>query len=165
MESFASVNALARKEQYEEIIPQIESLIADERDTTANLANVAAALKLALGARATWLGFYLLKRGELVVGPFQGKPACVRIALGKGVCGTSGRDRKTLVVPDVNKFPGHIFCDPDSKSEIVVPLICDGEMLDVLDVDSSSLNAFDEVDKQHLERIANIISQGMKSWS
>ena len=89
MESFVSVNALARKERYEEIIPQIESLIADEPDSVANLANVAAALKMALGARATWLGFYLLNRGELVVGPFQGKRACVRIALGKGVCGAS----------------------------------------------------------------------------
>ena len=165
MDSFVSVSALAKKERYEEIIPQIESLIADEPDSVANLANVAAALKMALGARATWLGFYLLKRGELVVGPFQGKPACVRIALGKGVCGTSARDRKTLVVPDVNKFSGHIYCDPDSKSEIVVPLICDGKLLGVLDVDSSSLNAFDEVDQQYLERIADIISHGMKSWT
>jgi GAF domain-containing protein len=165
MESFVSVNALASKERYEEIIPQIESLIAGERDTTANLANVAAALKLALGARASWLGFYLLKRGELVVGPFQGKPACVRIALGKGVCGASAEQRKTLIVPDVNKFPGHIFCDPDSKSEIVVPLICDGDLLGVLDVDSSSLNAFDEVDQQYLQRIADIISHRMKSWT
>ena len=165
MESFVSVNALARKERYKEIIPQIESLIADEPDSVANLANVAAALKMALGARATWLGFYLLKRGELVVGPFQGKPACVRIALGKGVCGTSARDRKTLVVPDVNKFSGHIYCDPDSKSEIVVPLICDGKLLGVLDVDSSSLNAFDEIDRGYLERIADIISHGMKSWT
>lgn len=165
MESFVSVNTSTKKEQYEEIIPQIESLIAGEPDTVSNLANITAALKLALGARASWLGFYLLKRGELVVGPFQGKPACVRIALGKGVCGASAEQRKTIIVPDVNKFPGHIFCDPDSKSEIVVPLICDGELLGVLDVDSSSLNAFDEVDQQHLERIADIISHGMKSWT
>ncbi|MEK6565753.1 MAG: GAF domain-containing protein [Bacteroidota bacterium] len=164
MESSVSVNTLTKRERYEEIIPQIESLIAGEPDTVANLANITAALKLALGARASWLGFYLLKRGELVVGPFQGKPACVRIALGKGVCGASAEQRKTLIVPDVNKFPGHIFCDPDSKSEIVVPLICDGELLGVLDVDSSSLNAFDEVDQQHLERIADTISHGMKSW-
>ncbi len=165
MESFVSVNTSTKKEQYEEIIPQIESLIAGEPDTVSNLANITAALKLALGARASWLGFYLLKRGELVVGPFQGKPACVRIALGKGVCGASAEQRKTIIVPDVNKFPGHIFCDPDSKSEIVVPLICDGELLGVLDVDSSSLNAFDEVDQQYLERIVDIISHGMKSWT
>ncbi|MBI4428729.1 MAG: GAF domain-containing protein [Ignavibacteriales bacterium] len=157
MGSLISIKSLNKEERYEEILPQIESLINGEADFIANLANVAAALKLAFKDEISWVGFYLAKSGELVLGPFQGKPACVRIQMGRGVCGTAAKEKRTVIVPDVSKFPGHIYCDPDSKSEIVVPLMRNGEVLGVLDVDSSSLGAFDETDMRHLERVADMI--------
>lgn len=157
MESLISTKSLDRGARYEEIVPQIESLIKEESDFIANLANVSAALKLALKDEASWVGFYLVKSGELVLGPFQGKPACVRIQMGKGVCGTAAKNKRTVIVPDVAKFPGHIYCDPDSKSEIVIPLMRNGEVLGVLDVDSSSVGSFDETDSLYLERVADMV--------
>jgi GAF domain-containing protein len=145
-----------KEEIYSELLPQIKSLIADEPDLIANLANVTSALKQAFPS-FSWVGFYLMKGNELVLGPFQGKLACTRIKIGSGVCGTSALEKKTIIVPDVEKFPGHIYCDPDSKSEIVVPIIKDGEVLGVLDIDSYELNNFDEVDKVYLEKIVDLL--------
>lgn len=145
-----------KEEIYSELLPQIKSLIADEPDLIANLANVTSALKQAFPS-FSWVGFYLMKGDELVLGPFQGKLACTRIKIGTGVCGTSALEKKTIIVPDVEKFPGHIYCDPDSKSEIVVPIIKDGKVLGVLDVDSYELNNFDEVDKFYLEKIVDLL--------
>ena len=136
---------------YEQLVGELSGLIAGERDFIANLANSAALLYHCL-PDLNWAGFYLLKDDELVVGPFQGKPACVRIALGKGVCGTAAERRTTQVVRDVHEFPGHIACDAASNSEIVVPLIRNGELLGVLDLDSPKLARFDEQDRAGLER-------------
>jgi L-methionine (R)-S-oxide reductase len=143
---------------YRELLPQLKSLVADEDDVTANLANISAALKQAL-ARVSWVGFYLLKDGELVVGPFQGKVACTRIKIGNGVCGQAAGKRKTIVVPDVNKFPGHIFCDADSKSEIVVPILRGDDLFGVLDLDSPEFNSFDEGDAENLKLVCEIVSE------
>ncbi len=145
-----------KEEIYSELLPQIKSLIEGETDLIANLANVTSALKQAFES-FSWVGFYLMKGGELVLGPFQGKLACTRIKIGSGVCGTSALKKETIIVPDVEKFPGHIYCDPDSKSEIVVPIIKDGEVLGVLDIDSYRLNNFDEVDKIYLEKIVDLL--------
>jgi len=145
-----------KEEIYSELLPQIKSLIEDEPDLIANLANVTSALKQAFPS-FSWVGFYLMKGGELVLGPFQGKLACTRIKIGSGVCGTSALRKETIIVPDVEKFPGHIYCDPDSKSEIVVPIIKNGEVLGVLDVDSYELNNFDEIDKLYLEKIVELL--------
>jgi GAF domain-containing protein len=140
-----------KKAQYESLIPQIESLITGETDLVANLANISAALKQ--GMNFFWVGFYMVKEGQLVLGPFQGPIACTRINKGKGVCGSAWENAETIIVPDVDAFPGHIACSSDSKSEIVVPIIKDGEVIGVLDVDSSELNNFDEVDQVYLERL------------
>ena len=156
METTVSIFAETKEDIYRELMPQLASLLEGESDLIANLANVGAALKLAFG-KISWVGFYFLKNGELVLGPFQGKPACVRIKLGKGVCGTSAAKKETLIVPDVNEFPGHIFCDPDSKSEIVIPIVRDGSVLGVLDVDSSVFNNFNSVDSQYLSEILNML--------
>jgi GAF domain-containing protein len=129
--------------------------LADETDLVANAANTAALIYHTL-PDINWAGFYFLKGDELLLGPFQGKPACVRIQLGKGVCGTAAAERKTLVVPDVQKFPGHIACDTASNSEIVVPLIKDNKLLGVLDVDSPALGRFDEEDQKGMERLVKI---------
>ena len=140
-----------KQEQYVTLIPQIMALIEGETDLIANLANVAAALKEQFGW--FWVGFYLVKNDELVLGPFQGPVACTRIRLGRGVCGTSWEKASTLIVPDVEKFPGHIACSSLSKSEIVVPLIHNGIVWGVLDVDSAELNSFDDTDQKYLEQI------------
>lgn len=140
-----------RVKGYELVIKQLEALLTGEPNRIANLSNASALLGQFLD-RINWVGFYLMDEGELVLGPFQGLPACVRIPLGKGVCGTSAAQRETFVVPDVNEFPGHIACDAASQSEIVIPLLKDGELLGVLDIDSPEKNRFDEVDKEHLER-------------
>lgn len=150
------VKGTTREEIYLELLPQIKSLIEGETDLIANLANVTSALKQAFES-FSWVGFYLMKDGELVLGPFQGKLACTRIKIGSGVCGTSALKRETIIVPDVEKFPGHIYCDPDSKSEIVVPIVKDGEVLGVLDVDSYRLNNFDEIDKIYLEKLVDLL--------
>lgn len=145
-----------KKQQYESLIPQIKGLLEGEPDLIANLANVAAALKEQFGW--FWVGFYLVKNDELVLGPFQGPVACTRIRKGRGVCGSSWAQKQTLVVADVEKFPGHIACSSASRSEIVVPVIRDNEVVAVLDVDSEHLNHFDTVDKAFLEQIASFLS-------
>ncbi|MEY9096181.1 GAF domain-containing protein [Paenibacillus sp. RC84] len=140
-----------REEQYTLVIAQLKALIEGETSRIANLANASALLGQFL-RDINWVGFYLLEGEQLVLGPFQGLPACVRIPLGRGVCGTAAQKRETLVVEDVERFPGHIACDAASRSEIVVPLVKDGELLGVLDIDSPNLARFDETDRVMLER-------------
>ncbi|QJD98039.1 GAF domain-containing protein [Mucilaginibacter robiniae] len=141
--------------QYQSLIPQIEALIQGETDLVANLANICAALKEQF--KWFWVGFYLVKDNQLVLGPFQGPVACTRIGLGKGVCGAAWQQEKTLLVPDVEAFPGHIACSSLSKSEIVVPLFHNGQIVGVLDVDSEELSQFDEADAQYLEQLVKLI--------
>lgn len=148
----------SKEEQYQALIPQIQGLLQGETDLIANLANVAAALKEQFGW--LWVGFYLVKDDELVLGPFQGPVACTRIRKGRGVCGTSWDKAETLIVPDVEKFPGHIACSSLSKSEIVLPLLKDGKVAGVLDVDSVELNTFDKTDQHYLEKIIALIPLG-----
>ena len=145
-----------KSERYALLLKQVGSLVAGESDTTANLANAAAAIHEAFGF--WWTGFYLVKGEELVLGPFQGPVACTRIPFGKGVCGTSWARRSTVVVPDVEEFPGHIACSSTSRSEIVVPLIRGGEVLGVLDIDSRELATFDDADAAGLEPIAALLA-------
>ena len=145
----------SKKEQYEYLLPQIIALMEGEDDLVANLANVSAALKQQFGW--WWVGFYLVKNKELVVGPFQGPVACSRIKKGKGVCGTCWEIEETIIVPDVEKFPGHIACSSISKSEIVVPMFKDGKVIGVLDVDSEFPDYFDETDKYHLQKLVSLI--------
>jgi L-methionine (R)-S-oxide reductase len=152
-------SSLPKPALYRELLQQLKGLIAGERDFIANLANAAALIYHTL-PELNWAGFYLLKEGELVVGPFQGKPACVRIALGKGVCGTAAAQRTTQVVRDVNQFPGHIACDAASNSEIVVPMLRDGELIGVLDLDSPKPARFDEEDRQGLEQFVAVLLSG-----
>jgi len=155
-ESLAITAGANRSEVYTEIAPQIEALIGGENDVVANLANVAAVLKQAFGF--FWVGFYLVKDGELVLGPFQGPLACTRIKFDQGVCGHSYTKRETVVVPNVDEFPGHIACASASRSEIVVPiLLADGKVFGVLDVDSDRLDDFSDIDADGLERIVQII--------
>ncbi len=150
-----SVISGTKEEKYEALIPQIKGLLDGEEDLVANLANVAAALREQFGW--FWVGFYLVKNEELVLGPFQGPVACTRIRKGRGVCGSSWKQKATLIVPDVEKFPGHIACSSLSRSEIVVPIIRNREVLGVLDVDSSALDEFDVTDQHYLERIISLI--------
>ena len=142
---------MTKEEVYQSLLPKIQELIRNERDWIANLANIAAALKQAFGF--FWVGFYIVKGNELVLGPFQGPVACTRIPFGKGVCGTAWKERRTIIVPDVEQFPGHIACNSESKSEIVIPLFDNGEIVGVLDIDSDRLSAFDETDAAYLEKI------------
>lgn len=147
----------SKEEQYLSLLPQVRSLIEGEVDLVANLANVAAALKEAFDF--FWVGFYLVKQDQLVLGPFQGPVACTRIRKGKGVCGTAWQEGATLLVSDVEVFPGHIACSSLSRSEIVVPLIKDGEVWGVLDIDSDLLNFFDETDRKYLEEMCGYLSK------
>jgi L-methionine (R)-S-oxide reductase len=140
---------------YASLAEELNALLAGERDLVANAANTASLIFNAL-PDVNWAGFYFMNGAELVVGPFQGKPACVRIALGKGVCGTAAARRETVLVPDVHAFPGHIACDAASRSEIVVPLVRDGTLLGVLDIDSPRVSRFDSFDQRGLERLAEI---------
>ncbi|HUA25899.1 MAG TPA: GAF domain-containing protein [Steroidobacteraceae bacterium] len=140
---------------YERLATQLQGLLAGETDPIANAANTVALLFDVL-PEVSWAGFYFLRDGELIVGPFQGKPACVRIALGRGVCGTAAAKRETIIVRDVNAFPGHIACDAASQSEVVVPLIAAERLVGVLDLDSAELARFDEVDAHGLERLAKL---------
>jgi GAF domain-containing protein len=149
------VNA-SKEEKYKALLPQIKALVEGEEDVVANLANIAAALKEAFGY--FWIGFYLVKNDELVLGPFQGPIACTRIQKGKGVCGSVWAEGKTKVVPDVEAFPGHIACSSASKSEIVVPGYKNNEVALVLDVDSDELSTFDEIDQQYLEELMDTVS-------
>ncbi|MGN6418469.1 MAG: GAF domain-containing protein [Pseudobacter sp.] len=145
-----------KEEQYQALLPQIRGLLEGEADLIANLANIAGALKEQFGW--LWVGFYIVREEELVLGPFQGPVACTRIRYGKGVCGTSWKEAATLIVPDVEQFPGHIACSSLSKSEIVVPVIRDKIVKAVLDVDSTALNEFDAIDQRYLEAIIALIS-------
>jgi len=148
---------VSKTEIYKSLLPQIEALIGDEEDLIANLANISAALKEAFDF--LWVGFYLVKSNELVVGPFQGPIACSRIGFGKGVCGTSWKEGKTVIVPDVEAFAGHIACNSASKSEIVVPAKKGGEVIFVLDIDSDQLNTFDKTDQLYLEKLIRMIEK------
>lgn len=147
--------------RYRELLPQLVALFEDEDDLVANLANAAAAIRGCV-EKASWVGFYIVKGYSLVLGPFQGNVACVRIAMGKGVCGTAASERRTVVVPDVSKFPGHIACDAGTKSEIVVPIKKDGQVVAVLDLDSYELEAFDIADALGLAPIAELL--GKLAW-
>jgi len=151
-----------KTEQYQLLIPQIEALLDGETDLVANMANICAALKEQFNW--FWVGFYLVKQNELVLGPFQGPVACTRIAKGRGVCGTSWAEAKTLIVPDVEAFPGHIACSSLSRSEIVLPVFSDSEVAGVLDVDSSELDQFDETDAKYLEQIVRLLKFNGKSF-
>jgi GAF domain-containing protein len=153
----------SRKEKYASLYPQIQSLLAGETDKYANLANIAAAVHEVFGF--FWVGFYLTKEGQLVLGPFQGPVACTRIPFHKGVCGHAFTTRKTVLVPDVEDFPGHIACASASKSEIVLPAIVNGEVVLVFDLDSDQLADFSEVDQQGLEKMMSLIEESWTSWS
>jgi len=144
-----------KAEQYQSIIPQIQAIIEDETDVIANLANICAALKQQFDW--LWIGFYLVKDNELVLAPFQGPIACTRIAIGRGVCGRAWQQQQVIIVPDVDQFPGYIACSSASRSEIVLPMMKNGECLGVLDIDSSELNQFDEVDAKYLKQLIAMI--------
>lgn len=149
----------SKKEQYESLLPQIEALLQGETDTIACMANVAAALKSQFDF--FWIGFYLVKKDELVLGPFQGPVACTRIKKGRGVCGTAWEKSETILVPNVDEFPGHIACSSLSKSELVIPLISFGEVWAVLDVDSDKLDHFGPEDAYYLDKVIDMIPFGL----
>ncbi len=149
--------SLYKDQKYQSLLPQIKALTEGETDLVANLANIAAALKYSMDF--FWIGFYLVKENQLVLGPFQGTVACTRIAFDKGVCGACYREQKTLIVPDVEAFPDHIACSSLSRSEIVVPIFNNGKVVMVLDVDSTELNDYDEIDANYLEEIADWIEK------
>jgi L-methionine (R)-S-oxide reductase len=146
-----------KKEKYDALIPQLEALVGGEQDLVANLANIAAALRQTMDF--FWVGFYIVKDNQLVLGPFQGPIACTRINFGKGVCGTSWKEKKTIVVPNVDEFPGHIACSSASKSEIVLPAFKNGTVALVLDVDSDHLDDFDSTDAEALEKVMRLIEK------
>jgi L-methionine (R)-S-oxide reductase len=148
--------SIDKAEQYQSLIPQIEALLMSEPDLVANMANVCAALKEQF--KWFWVGFYLVKQDELVLGPFQGPVACTRIGLGRGVCGSAWQQEETLIVPDVDAFPGHIACSSASRSEIVVPVFNNGQVIAVLDVDSEALDQFDKIDAQYLKQIVELVN-------
>ncbi|MGZ8525253.1 MAG: GAF domain-containing protein [Chitinophagaceae bacterium] len=150
-----SISSGTKDHQYQSLLPQIKGLLEGENDLVANLANTAAALKGQFNW--LWVGFYMVKNNELVLGPFQGPVACTRIRKGKGVCGSSWAEAKTLIVPEVEKFPGHIACSSSSRSEIVIPVIRHKEVVAVLDADSEHLNYFDSTDQYYLEQIVELI--------
>jgi len=159
MFALKSAPAATPAERYSDLLQQATALIEGERDLTANAANLSSLLFHTL-PDLNWAGFYWMKGGELVLGPFQGKPACVRIAIGKGVCGTAARDRRTIVVKDVHEFPGHIACDSASNSEVVVPIVAGGRVVGVLDLDSPLVNRFDEADARALEAVVQAFLAG-----
>lgn len=148
-----------KKECYKLIQAQLKSLLENERNVIPNLGNASALLKLAL-IDTNWVGFYLINNNELLLGPFQGKPACIHIPIGKGVCGTAVSEGKTQVVPDVHAFPGHIACDSESNSEIVIPIFVNNDIIGVLDIDSPVFNRFDDIDKEGLEEVVRILEAG-----
>jgi L-methionine (R)-S-oxide reductase len=145
-----------REEQYEQLIPQLQALVEGESDVIANLANIVAALKEAMGF--LWIGFYFVRGNELVLGPFQGPVACTRIGFGKGVCGAAWQRKETIIVPDVDAFPGHIACSSLSRSEIVIPVMKNNEVILILDIDSENLNQFNETDGAHLQKVASLVA-------
>ena len=156
-EELIVAESTGKRERYETLIPQLEALVSDEPDLIANLSNITAALRQTLDF--FWVGFYLVKENQLVLGPFQGPIACTRIDFGKGVCGTSWKEKKTILVPNVEEFPGHIACSSASRSEIVLPATKNGKVALVLDVDSDKLNDFDETDRQALEKVMRIVER------
>jgi len=147
---------MSKQEDYKLLLSQVKAMVKDESDPIANMANVAALIQEAF--HFWWTGFYRVIGEQLVLGPFQGPVACTRIGFGKGVCGISWKEKKTIVVEDVEQFPGHIACSSESKSEIVVPLLKNGEVIGVLDIDSEHLATFDAIDKEWLEQIAEVVS-------
>lgn len=149
---------LTSGEKYKNLIPQIKSLVSKEDNLISNLANVTAALKQTFD-KISWVGFYLFDGKKLYLGPFQGKVACTFIEISKGVCGKSAETKRAIILPDVNQFPGHIFCDPDSKSEIVIPLLKNNVLIGVLDLDSTELNSFNDIDKKYLEQICHHLTE------
>ena len=146
------------EEQYRSLVKQVKSLLSKDDKTISNVSNFVAAIYQSF-EKVSWAGFYFLEGEDLYLGPFQGKIACTNIKLGKGVCGTSAKEEKTVIVKDVNKFPGHIFCDADSKSEIVVPVFKDKKLYGVLDLDSTKFSAFDDIDKKYLEEMCLFLSE------
>ncbi len=148
---------LSTEERYILLLDQLKILLHKDENLISNLANASAAIKQTF-EKVSWVGFYLFDGIKLYLGPFQGKVACTTIATGKGVCGSAAKEKRTFIVPDVNKFPGHIFCDADSKSEVVVPIIKGQKLMGVLDLDSASFNSFDETDKKYLEEFCNFLS-------
>ena len=148
---------MEKEDKYKELLPQLEVLLAGETDEIAQMANAAALLHRAMGF--WWTGFYRVRGGELVLGPFQGPVACSRIAKGRGVCGTAWQEERTIVVPDVDRFPGHIACSSESRSEIVVPVRRDGAIVAVLDIDSRELGTFDDIDRRYLETIVSFLAE------
>ena len=154
------IDASSKTALYADLLSAIDAITNDEPDAIANMANVAALIWEAV-PDLNWAGFYRLLGDTLILGPFQGKPACIRIPLGRGVCGTAAATRETQLVPDVHAFPGHIACDADSRSEIVVPLICNGMIIGVLDLDSPVLERFDAIDQQGLERIVATLMRSL----
>ncbi|HLW74291.1 MAG TPA: GAF domain-containing protein [Gammaproteobacteria bacterium] len=155
------VKADSKSELYADLLSQAKGLLHGEHDRVANAANFTSLLYHTL-PDLNWVGFYFMQEGELLVGPFQGKPACVHIAMGKGVCGTAAQTRKTQLVPDVDAFPGHIFCDGDSRSELVVPLVYKDEVIGVLDLDSPKLARFDREDQEGLEALAKVFLESLR---
>ena len=158
MEEIKIEKHLAEEEKYRLLTSQLKSLLTNTDDLISNLSNCSAAIKDVFD-KVSWAGFYLFDGEKLYLGPFQGKVACTRIEIGKGVCGTAADKRETIIVPDVNKFPGHIFCDSDSKSEIVVPILQQDYLIGVLDLDSYDFNSFGETDKKYLEEICKFLSE------
>jgi GAF domain-containing protein len=159
MHELPQPSAATKPEVYAEVRSAVAAVLDGERDFVANAANCAAVLYHTL-PDLNWAGFYLLKGGELVLGPFQGKPACVRIAVGRGVCGTAAAARQAVVVPDVHRFPGHIACDAASRAEVVVPLVSGGRLIGVLDLDSPTVNRFDGADAEGLRAIVEVLMAG-----
>ncbi len=158
MEEIIKIASQDRKTQYESLVPQIHALISDEPDLIANMANICAAVKTTFNF--LWVGFYLVKGQDLVLGPFQGPVACTRISTGKGVCGQAWEQKTSLIVPDVDQFPGHIACSSESKSEIVIPITACEDVIGVLDIDSDQLNDFSKLDEVYLTKIIDGLKKG-----
>ncbi|KAF5059710.1 Free methionine-R-sulfoxide reductase [anaerobic digester metagenome] len=161
MNNIKEIKFESKEELYEYMNMSLEGLISEEPDWLANLSNAAALLWMLMDD-INWAGFYVYKNGELVLGPFQGKPACTHIQIGKGVCGTAAEQRKTQLVKNVHEFPGHIACDSQSNSEIVIPLLIENKIVGVLDIDSPKLGRFDQTDKEYLEQFAEIVERYVK---
>jgi GAF domain-containing protein len=157
-ESLIIINNASLDEQYQLLVKQIKSLLSKEDNLITNLSNFTAALKQTF-SKISWVGFYLFDGSKLYLGPFQGKVACTEIQIGNGVCGTSAQKKETVIVPDVDKFPGHIACDVESRSEIVVPIFKKDKLFGVLDLDSTDYNSFNETDKKYLEELVNFLSK------
>lgn len=162
MFDFSHIDTSNKESFYKQFMPYIEAVVEGEYDMIANMANISALL-FHMMPDVNWAGFYIYKEDQLVLGPFQGLPACIRIPMGKGVCGTAAATRETQLVEDVHQFPGHIACDGDTNSEIVIPIIINDHLRGVLDIDSPVLNRFDDVDKRYLEQCVQLLTQAIKA--